>query len=200
MPNAVGTQLARSLDWILCKSAAVTFNTIQYFHKRNPTRPLLLNGLISPYSSPGKRPSLPWDSRARQIRSVPAASKKLAKPSSLETKGNWRDLMSEKVGEIKAPDHRARWPGLDGQRLPAPWPLRRHDGRRIRMAQLDRESNIPAATFPPTMTKSFTSTARPPFLYGRGSVLTVDLTNRCNMMCDPCFMDANQVGYVHELG
>ncbi len=36
--------------------------------------------------------------------------------------------------------------------------------------------------------------------YGRGSVLVVDLTNRCNMMCDPCFMDANQVGFVHELG
>jgi tetraether lipid synthase len=36
--------------------------------------------------------------------------------------------------------------------------------------------------------------------FGRGAVLTVDLTNRCNMMCDPCFMDANQVGYVHELG
>jgi uncharacterized radical SAM superfamily Fe-S cluster-containing enzyme len=33
--------------------------------------------------------------------------------------------------------------------------------------------------------------------YGRGAVLTVDLTNRCNMMCDPCFMDANQVGLVH---
>jgi uncharacterized radical SAM superfamily Fe-S cluster-containing enzyme len=35
--------------------------------------------------------------------------------------------------------------------------------------------------------------------HGRGAVLTIDLTNRCNMMCDPCFMDANQVGYVHEL-
>ena len=35
--------------------------------------------------------------------------------------------------------------------------------------------------------------------YGRGAVLTIDLTNRCNMMCDPCFMDANQVGFVHEL-
>jgi len=35
--------------------------------------------------------------------------------------------------------------------------------------------------------------------HGRGSVLTIDLTNRCNMMCDPCFMDANQVGFVHEL-
>src|SRR3974390_2400118 len=36
-------------------------------------------------------------------------------------------------------------------------------------------------------------------LHGRASVLTIDLTNRCNMMCDPCFMDANQVGFVHEL-
>jgi len=35
--------------------------------------------------------------------------------------------------------------------------------------------------------------------YGRGGVLTIDLTNRCDMMCEPCFMDANQVGYVHEL-
>src|SRR6202007_1701521 len=35
--------------------------------------------------------------------------------------------------------------------------------------------------------------------HGRGSVLTIDLTNRFNMMCDPCFMDANQVGFVHEL-
>jgi len=45
------------------------------------------------------------------------------------------------------------------------------------------------------MHKHGSSTVR----YGRGAVLTVDLTNRCNMMCDPCFMDANQVGYVHEL-
>ena len=36
--------------------------------------------------------------------------------------------------------------------------------------------------------------------YGRGTVLTVDLTNRCNMMCNPCFTDANQVGFVHEPG
>src|SRR5947207_13139328 len=36
MPNSVGTQIARSLDWILCKTAAVTFNSIQHFNKRNP--------------------------------------------------------------------------------------------------------------------------------------------------------------------
>ena len=34
---------------------------------------------------------------------------------------------------------------------------------------------------------------------GRGTFLIVDLTNRCNMMCSPCFMDANASGYVHEL-
>src|ERR1035441_4750768 len=28
--------------------------------------------------------------------------------------------------------------------------------------------------------------------HGRGSVLTVDLTNRCNMICDPCFMDGHK--------
>ncbi|MDJ0990199.1 MAG: radical SAM protein [Desulfobacterales bacterium] len=35
--------------------------------------------------------------------------------------------------------------------------------------------------------------------YGRGSVLNIDLTNRCNMMCTPCFANANQSGVVYEL-
>jgi 7,8-dihydro-6-hydroxymethylpterin dimethyltransferase len=34
---------------------------------------------------------------------------------------------------------------------------------------------------------------------GRGFLLLVDLTNRCSMKCYPCFMNANNVGYVHEL-
>ena len=58
---------------------------------------------------------------------------------------------------------------------------------------------FPAATFAPTTTRNCTITAPAPITHGRGSVLTIDLTNRCNMMCDPCFMDANQVGFVHEL-
>src|SRR6202008_2841092 len=31
--------------------------------------------------------------------------------------------------------------------------------------------------------------------FGRGAVLTVDLTNRCNMMGNPGVRQANQVGY-----
>jgi uncharacterized radical SAM superfamily Fe-S cluster-containing enzyme len=34
---------------------------------------------------------------------------------------------------------------------------------------------------------------------GRGCFLIVDLTNRCNMKCSPCFMDANNLGYVNEM-
>ena len=34
---------------------------------------------------------------------------------------------------------------------------------------------------------------------GRGTFLIVDITNRCNMTCSPCFMDANAASYVHEL-
>jgi uncharacterized radical SAM superfamily Fe-S cluster-containing enzyme len=35
--------------------------------------------------------------------------------------------------------------------------------------------------------------------YGTGAFLIFDLTNRCNMKCDPCFMDANAGQDVHEL-
>jgi uncharacterized radical SAM superfamily Fe-S cluster-containing enzyme len=34
---------------------------------------------------------------------------------------------------------------------------------------------------------------------GRGTYLIVDLTNRCNMVCSPCYMDANGTSFVHEL-
>ena len=36
MPNTVGTQIARTFDWVVCKTAGITFDTIQFFNKRNP--------------------------------------------------------------------------------------------------------------------------------------------------------------------
>lgn len=35
--------------------------------------------------------------------------------------------------------------------------------------------------------------------YGTGTFIIFDLTNRCNMKCDPCYMDANAGQDVHEL-
>jgi uncharacterized radical SAM superfamily Fe-S cluster-containing enzyme len=60
------------------------------------------------------------------------------------------------------------------------------------------ESLFPGRDFP-AVTDTLHNHGTSSIKHGRGSVLTIDLTNRCNMMCDPCFMDANQVGYVHEL-
>ncbi len=60
------------------------------------------------------------------------------------------------------------------------------------------ESLFPGRDFP-AVTDTLHNHGSSSIKHGRGAVLTIDLTNRCNMMCDPCFMDANQVGYVHEL-
>jgi uncharacterized radical SAM superfamily Fe-S cluster-containing enzyme len=35
--------------------------------------------------------------------------------------------------------------------------------------------------------------------YGTGTFIIFDLTNRCNMKCEPCYMDANAGQNVHEL-
>ncbi len=198
MPNRVGTQILRTFDWALCKAAAVTFNSIQHFNKRNP------NPSVTPQWS--EKPLLKsWEKTKptlgfpRQTDSLCPACVKEAREAIIAGKKDWRDLMSEKIGEIKAQiierDNEI-WMVKD-------CPIHGHyeDMMAIDAKFLDWiEKQFPGRDIPAhndeDLHKHGSSTVR----YGRGSVLTVDLTNRCNMMCDPCFMDANQVGYVHELG
>ena len=123
---------------------------------------------------------------------------KEAREAIIDGKKDWTDLMHEKVGEIKA-----QIIERDGQ----VWMVKECPihGKYEDLMAIDAkflewiEKNFPGRDIPAhndeELHKHGSSTVR----YGRGSVLTVDLTNRCNMMCDPCFMDANQVGYVHEL-
>src|SRR5271168_2321248 len=197
MPNRVGTQILRTFDWALCKAAAITFNSIQHFNKRNP------NPSVTPQWS--EKPLLKsWEKTKptlgfpRQTDSLCPACVKEAREAIIAGKKDWRDLMSEKVGEIKAQiierDNQI-WMIKD-------CPIHGHyeDMMAIDAKFLDWiEKQFPGRDIPAhndeDLHKHGSSTVR----YGRGSVLTVDLTNRCNMMCDPCFMDANQVGYVHEL-
>jgi uncharacterized radical SAM superfamily Fe-S cluster-containing enzyme len=116
----------------------------------------------------------------------------------LDGKLPYEVLMNEKVGEIKA-----QIIERDGKILMVKdCPVHGHFED---VMSIDPEfSNHLEETFPGRDIKAHndeklhhhgSSTVK----YGRGSVLTIDLTNRCNMMCDPCFMDANQVGFVHEL-
>ena len=95
-------------------------------------------------------------------------------------------------------DRRARRPRHRREDVPDPRHLHRHAGHRRQLPRPASSSCSRAATSRRSPRRS-TTTAPRPSSTGAASVLTIDLTNRCNMMCDPCFMDANQVGYVHEL-
>src|SRR5476651_2633435 len=197
MANRVATQIFRSMDWVVCKTAGITFNTIQHFNKRNPNPSVTPQWSDKPLlkSWEKTKPTLGFP---RQTDSLCPACVKEARESIIAGKKDWRDLMSEKVGEIKAQiierdgqvwmvkdcpqhGHYEDMMAIDSKWLN--WIEQRYPGRDI-PAHNDEDLH-----------KHGSSTVR----YGRGSVLTVDLTNRCNMMCDPCFMDANQVGFVHEL-
>src|SRR5436189_1031836 len=198
MPNTVGTQFARTFDWIVCKTAGITFNTIQYFNKRNPNPSVTPKWSDKPLlkSWEKTKPTLGFP---RQTDSLCPACVKEAREAIIAGKKDWRDLMHEKVGEIKA-----QIIEREGQVwMVKDCPLQGHyeDMMAIDYKFLSWiEKQFPGRDIPAhndeDLHKHGSSTVR----YGRGSVLTVDLTNRCNMMCDPCFMDANQVGYVHELG
>ncbi len=108
-------------------------------------------------------------------------------------------LLTEKVGEIKA-----RIIERDGKILMVKdCPLHGHfeDVMSIDPAMFRHlEEVFPGRDIPAHNDGTLHNHGSSTIKHGRGSVLTIDLTNRCNMMCDPCFMDANQVGFVHELG
>jgi 7,8-dihydro-6-hydroxymethylpterin dimethyltransferase len=197
MPQTLGTRAWKALDYVVCKTAGVAFDSIHFFNKHNPNpnftpkwsdKPLLKSWEKS-------KPTLGWP---RQTDSLCPGCVKEARDAIFEGKKDWRDLMHEKVGEIKA-----QIVERDGQIwMVKECPIHGHyeDMMAVDANFLNWiEQNFPGRDIPAhndeDMHKHGSSTVR----YGRGSVLTVDLTNRCNMMCDPCFMDANQVGYVHEL-
>src|SRR6202030_4220233 len=197
MPNRVGTQVMRAVDATICKAAGITFNSIQFFNKRNPNPSFTPKWSDKPLlkSWEKTKPTLGWP---RQTDSLCPDCVKEAREAIIHGKKDWRDLMNEKVGEIKA-----QIVERDGEIwMIKDCPIHGHyeDMMAIDAKLLDWiEKQFPGRDIPAhndaDLDKHGSSFRR----YARGSVLTVDLTNRCNMMCDPCFMDANQVGYVHEL-
>src|SRR5947208_2221336 len=116
----------------------------------------------------------------------------------LDGKLPYEVLMNEKVGEIKA-----QIIERDGRILMVKdCPTHGHfeDVMAIDTAFFKHlEEVFPGRDIPAHNDEKLHNHGTSTITHGRGSVLTVDLTNRCNMMCDPCFMDANQVGFVHEL-
>jgi tetraether lipid synthase len=197
MPQTLGTRAWKAMDYVLCKTAAIAFDSIHFFNKYNPNPSFTPKWSDKPLlkSWEKSKPTLGWP---RQTDSLCPGCVKEAREAIFEGKKDWRDLMHEKVGEIKA-----QIIERDGQIwMVKECPIHGHyeDMMAIDAKFLNWiEQNFPGRDIPAHNDEDLHRHGSSTVRYGRGSVLTVDLTNRCNMMCDPCFMDANQVGYVHEL-
>src|SRR5437763_2306418 len=180
---------------ITANGAWFVFNTLNQINQRPSFIPKWSDKpLLKSYEK--TKPPLGWP---RQTDSLCPTCTREARQAILDGKKDVSVLLNEKVGEIKATILER-----DGKILMVKdCPIHGHfedvmaidtdffkhleevfPGRDIRAHNDDKLHNHGSSTIK----------------HGRGSVLTVDLTNRCNMMCDPCFMDANQVGFVHELG
>src|SRR5256712_4676445 len=179
---------------IAAKGAWVIFNSLNRINQRPSFTPKWSDKpLLKSYEK--TKPPLGWP---RETDSLCPTCTREARQAILDGKKDVSVLLNEKVGEIKATILER-----DGKILMVKdCPIHGHfedvmaidteffkhleevfPGRDIRAINDEKLHNHGTSTIK----------------HGRGSVLTVDLTNRCNMMCDPCFMDANQVGYVHEL-
>jgi uncharacterized radical SAM superfamily Fe-S cluster-containing enzyme len=197
MPTTLRNQLWKSFDWALCKTAGLTFDTIQFFNKHNPNPSFTPKWSDKPLlkSWEKSKPTLGWP---RTTDSLCPACVKEAREAIIDGKKDWTDLVHEKVGEIKA-----QIIERDGQ----VWMVKECaiHGKYEDLMAVDAkflewiETNFPGRDIPAHSDEKLHNHGSSTVRHGRGAVLTVDLTNRCNMMCDPCFMDANQVGYVHEL-
>ena len=186
----------RPIELLLTGGARLTWPAFQFINRRIASRPFHPAWAPAPLlkSSERTKPTLGWPRSTDSLCPVcvrEARARILSGEQSVET------LVNEHVGEIRA-DIVER----DG-RIIIEKTCRVHgtftDTLAINPAFLERlEGLFPGRDYlaaAGNLHDHGTSSIK----YGRGAVLTVDLTNRCNMMCDPCFMDANQVGYVHEL-
>jgi len=197
MPRVRGQRLMRYVDGALCSFAGVAFDTIQFFNKYSPNPSFTPKWSDKPLlkSWQKTRPQLGWP---RETDSLCPGCVKEARERILSGEQDVETLLKEKVGEIKA-----QIIERDGQVwMVKDCPIHGHyeDMMAVDVNFLKWiESNFPGRDIRSHNDETLHNHGSSTIRHGRGSVLTVDLTNRCNMMCDPCFMDANQVGFVHEL-
>ncbi|MDE2928280.1 MAG: radical SAM protein [Acidobacteriota bacterium] len=187
----------KCFDSALSFGAGVAFDTIQFFNNYRPNPSFTPKWSDKPLlkSWEKTKPTLGWPRKTDSLcpKCVVEAREKI-----LEGQEDYRVLIDEKVGEIKATIIER-----DGQ----VWMVKECPihGKCEDLMAIDSkflswiESNFPGRDIRSHNDATLHNHGSSTIKHGRGSVLTVDLTNRCNMMCDPCFMDANQVGYVHEL-
>ena len=197
MPRHQPKTAWKYFDGAVCSAAGRVFDLIQFFNKYRPSPSFTPKWSDKPLlkSWQKTKPKLGWPRETDSLcpRCVVEARQRI-----LDGEEDYQILINEKVGEIKA-----KIVEKNGQIwMEKTCPVH---GKFEDMMAIDSnflrwiESNFPGRDLPAHNDTDLHNHGSSSIRHGRGSVLTVDLTNRCNMMCDPCFMDANQVGFVHEL-
>ena len=181
----------------LSVAAGAAFNAIQFFNQFNPNESFIPKWSDKPLQKSWQKtkPTLGWP---RVTDSLCPKCVKEARSRIIENGEDPWQVIQERPGEIKATiierDNQI-WMLKD-------CPVHGHfeDMMAVDAKFLEHiETMYPGRDIDAHNDQHVHHHASSTIKYGRGSVLTIDLTNRCNMMCDPCFMDANQVGFVHEL-
>jgi 7,8-dihydro-6-hydroxymethylpterin dimethyltransferase len=185
------------MEKALTVAASTTFDFLQFFNKHKPNPSFTPKWSDRPMQKSWQKtkPPLGWPRQTDSLcpKCVIEARKKI-----FSGEEDYRVLINEKVGEIKATILER-----DGQI----WMVKecpKHGKFEDIMAADKRflehvEAVYPGRDIDAHNDEALHNHGSSTIKYGRGAVLTIDLTNRCNMMCDPCFTDANQVGFVHEL-
>ncbi len=193
----IGKQIMKCFDTVITFSAGAAFNSIQFFNKYRPSPSFIPKWSEKPLQKSWEK-TKPVLGFPRSTDSLCPECVREARDKIINGEEDYRILINEHVGEIKA-----QIIERDGQ----VWMIKdcpKH-GRIEDIMAIDSkflawiEKNFHGRDIAAHNDKDLHNHGTSTIQHGRGSVLTVDLTNRCNMMCDPCFMDANQVGFVHEL-
>ncbi len=185
------------LEFGLTRAAGAAFNTWAYFQRNRSKKSFTPKWSDKPLQKSWEKtkPQLGWP---RQTDSLCPTCVREARAEILSGKRDYRELITAHIGEIKAniiERNGEVWMVKD-------CPKHGHfeDIMAMDVKFLEHvERMFPGRDLPAHNDLNLHNHGSSSIKHGRGAVLTVDLTNRCNMMCDPCFMDANQVGFVHEL-
>jgi 7,8-dihydro-6-hydroxymethylpterin dimethyltransferase len=192
-----GKRALKYVDSAITFTAGIAFDSIQFFNKYNPNPSFTPKWSDKPLlkSWEKSKPTLGWP---RTTDSLCPDCVREARDRIIQGEQDYRSLITDHIGEIKASIIERNGQVWMVKECPVHGKFEDLMAKDVRFLEWV-EKNFPGRDIRAHNDANLHNHGTSSIKHGRGSVLTVDLTNRCNMMCDPCFMDANQVGYVHEL-
>jgi uncharacterized radical SAM superfamily Fe-S cluster-containing enzyme len=192
-------EVIRLLEKTLSKTSDITWKGLGIINEIIPSKPFQPVWAHAPFPKSSERTKPPLGLPRETDSLCPGCVKELREDIQQDRK-DWRDIIKENPAMIKAYIYEK-----DGKVIMEKT-CEKH-GRFEDLISIDPKFFLHIESLfmgddpqiPENILRTLRNHGASSIKYSRGGCMIVDLTNRCNMMCRPCFMDANQVGYVHEL-